>query len=109
MLNKKIPVACVLALPLTPIAFAHRRPKQQVPATTLLLITKLEDERRWDDDLRTLFTSPNATIRERAALAAGRIGNEDSVATLTKLMEQDKDVSVRAMAAFALGEVESEA
>jgi cyclophilin family peptidyl-prolyl cis-trans isomerase/HEAT repeat protein len=97
MLNKTLVV--LLCLVLAPVSFAQR---------TLLSITKAEDERRWDDDLRNLLSNPNPSIRKRAALAAGRIGNEDSVAALTKLLEQDKDPSVRSMAAFALGEVESE-
>ena len=97
MLNKTFVV--LLCLALAPVSFAQR---------TLLSITKAEDERRWDHDLRNLFSNPSPSIRKRAALAAGRIGNEDSVAALTQLLEQDKDLSVRSMAAFALGEVESE-
>jgi cyclophilin family peptidyl-prolyl cis-trans isomerase/HEAT repeat protein len=80
----------------------------QNPAT-LLKIVKAEDERRWDADLRDLFSSQNALVRKRAALAAGRIGDESSIDALTNLLEKDADPSVRAMAAFALGEVESEA
>jgi cyclophilin family peptidyl-prolyl cis-trans isomerase/HEAT repeat protein len=80
----------------------------QSAATTLLKIVKAEDERRWDADLRDLFSSPNALVRKRAALAAGRIGDESSVDALTNLLEKDADPVVRAMAAFALGEVESE-
>src|SRR6185369_7150170 len=72
----------------------------------LLRIVKAEDERRWDTDLKELLASPNAAVRKRAALAAGRIGNEDSVQALSGLL-QDKDADVRAMAAFALGEVEA--
>src|ERR1041384_2065451 len=97
--------ALLILIALTSPCFAQRRSS---PPATLLLITKAEDERRWDDDLRNLFSSPNATVRKRAALAAGRIGNEDSLASLTELLEKDADPSVRAMAAFAIGEVESE-
>jgi len=79
----------------------------QVPLPVLLRITQAEDERRWDDELRALLSHRNAAIRKRAALAAGRIGNEDSVVALANLMKLDTDASVRAMAAFALGEVES--
>jgi len=74
---------------------------------TLLQITKAEDERRWDKDLRELLSNPSPAIRKRAALAAGRIGHIGSVSPLTNLMQQDADAGVRAMAAFALGEVES--
>ena len=78
----------------------------QVPLPVLMRITQAEDERRWDDGLRGLLSNRSAAIRKRAALAAGRIGNEDSVPVLTGLLK-DADPSVRAMAAFALGEVES--
>lgn len=78
----------------------------QVPLPVLLRITQAEDERRWDDELRALLSHRSAAIRKRAALAAGRIGNEDSVAALSNLLK-DADPGVRAMAAFALGEVES--
>ena len=73
---------------------------------TLLRIVKAEDERRWDTDLQGLLTSPNPAIRKRAALAAGRIGNEESVGPLAALLK-DEDADVRAMAAFAIGEVEA--
>lgn len=98
---------CVLAL--SSVTVAQRRAAKSVPAATLLLITKAEDERRWDDDLRKLFSSPNAVVRQRAVLAAGRIGDEDSIAALTGLLEEDKDPGVRSMAAFAIGEIESDA
>src|ERR1044071_3721913 len=92
MLNKIFVV--LLCLALAPVSFAQKR---SIPTATVLLITRAEDERRWDDDLRNLFSNPNPLIRKRAALAAGRIGNEDSVTALTKLLEQDKDASVRSM------------
>jgi cyclophilin family peptidyl-prolyl cis-trans isomerase len=101
----KIIYAFLIAVALSPSISAQKR---AVPPPTLLQIVKAEDERRWDDALRNLLSSPNPLIRKRATLAAGRIGNEDAVAALTPLLEKDADVSVRAMAAFALGEIESE-
>jgi cyclophilin family peptidyl-prolyl cis-trans isomerase/HEAT repeat protein len=80
---------------------------EPVPKILLLRILQAEDERRWDDDLRSLFRARNANVRTRAALAAGRIGNEDSVADLIGLLQHDDEPGVRAMAAFALGEIES--
>lgn len=104
MPNKLI-YALLISIAFSPSIVAQRRP---IPPTTLLQIVKAEDERRWDDDLRNLLSHRDSTIRKRAALAAGRIGNEDSVSALTNLLEKDADNSVRAMAAFALGEIESE-
>jgi cyclophilin family peptidyl-prolyl cis-trans isomerase len=105
MFNRIICISLV-CVALSSVGFAQKR---SIPAATLLQIVKAEDERRWDDELRKLFSDPNAMVRKRAALAAGRIGNEDSVEALTNLLEQDADPGVRAMTAFALGEVESEA
>ena len=68
-----------------------------------LQIVRAEDERRWDNDLRDLFKARNANVRARAALAAGRIGNEQAVADLISLLQKDDEPEVRAMAALALG------
>jgi cyclophilin family peptidyl-prolyl cis-trans isomerase/HEAT repeat protein len=72
-----------------------------------LQIVRAEDERRWDNNLRDLFKARNANVRRRAALAAGRIGNDQAVADLVSLLQKDDEAEVRAMAAFALGEIES--
>src|SRR5215217_6840350 len=101
----KIIYALLISIALAPSLSAQKRP---VPPPTLLQIVKAEDERRWDDVLRNLLSNRNPLVRKRAALAVGRIGNEDSITALTPLLEKDADVSVRAMAAFALGEIESE-
>ncbi|HEX4899890.1 MAG TPA: peptidylprolyl isomerase [Pyrinomonadaceae bacterium] len=78
-----------------------------VPKTALLQIIRAEDERRWDGVLSGLMSHANPAVRGRAALAAGRIGNELAVLALISLMQNDKDRRVRSLAAFALGEVES--
>ncbi len=78
-----------------------------VPTNLLLTIVRAEDERRWDHDVRNLLSARSAVVRRRAALAAGRIGSEDSVADLLNLLRSDDELDVRAMAAFALGEIES--
>ena len=107
MPNRTLLLLLICLLALCSTTFGQKR--RSIPPATLLLITKVEDERRWDDDLRNLLSNPNAAVRRRAALAAGRIGNEGSVAALAKLLETDPDATVRSMAAFALGEVESAA
>ena len=106
LMAQRIIFALLVTVALCPSIFAQNRP---IPPATLLLITKAEDERRWDESLQKLFSSPNAAVRKRAALAAGRIGDADSIPALTTLLEQDQDPTVREMAAFALGEVELEA
>jgi cyclophilin family peptidyl-prolyl cis-trans isomerase/HEAT repeat protein len=108
-------MACALLLVTNANVFPQRRGRElqnptsgdPVPKILLLQIVRAEDERRWDNDLRSLFSARNAAVRSRAALAAGRIGNEDAVTALTPLLQRDDEPEVRAMAAFALGEIES--
>lgn len=109
MSNEKLLLVLICVLALSSVTVAQRGAAKSIPAATLLSITKAEDERRWDDNLRKLFSDPNALIRRRAALAAGRIGDEGSITALTGLLEKDNDPGVRSMAAFAIGEVESAA
>ncbi|HEV7700104.1 MAG TPA: peptidylprolyl isomerase [Pyrinomonadaceae bacterium] len=92
-----------LAVAMVFVAYADA----QVPLPTGIQILKAEDARRYDTVLENLIRSPNAAIRERAALAAGRIGDERAIPALSALLEKDPSNSVRAMAAFAIGEVES--
>jgi HEAT repeat protein len=81
--------------------------RAQVPMETQIQIVKAEDARRYDAVLENLMKSSTADVRKRAALAAGRIGKEEAIPTLVRLLETDKSADVRTMAAFALGEVES--
>src|SRR5687767_798327 len=91
-------------------AAQRSRAAARVPQETLLRIMAAEDERRWEEsDLGALFKDASAAVRARAALAAGRIGDEAAVAPLGALLNADRDERVRAAAAFALGEVEAEA
>ncbi len=79
-----------------------------IPDEVTLRIMRAEDERRWEPtDLGVLLFDTDARVRRRAALAAGRIGDERAVASLIGLLQNDKEQSVRAMAAFALGETET--
>ncbi|HEY2847610.1 MAG TPA: HEAT repeat domain-containing protein, partial [Pyrinomonadaceae bacterium] len=78
----------------------------QVPIVTGIQILKAEDARRYDSVLENLIKSPNPAIRERAALAAGRIGDDKAIPALAVLLT-DPSETVAAMAAFAIGEVES--
>jgi cyclophilin family peptidyl-prolyl cis-trans isomerase/HEAT repeat protein len=53
-------------------------------------------------DLRRLVADADASVRRRAALAVGRVGDAEGVTALTPLLS-DADADVRASAAFALG------
>jgi len=78
-----------------------------IDSRILLQIIRAEDTRRWDGDLAKLLAHDNPKVRKRAVLAAGRIGNEGAVPPLAEMVLTDRDVDVRQMAAFALGEIES--
>ncbi len=56
--------------------------------------------------LLSMLTDDNPALRYRAALAAGRIGDDAAVPGLISLLA-DKNVDVQVMATFALGEIES--
>src|SRR5438067_845585 len=85
--------------------------RSAIPTNTLVKIIRAEDERRWDNNnnLALLLADKDAQVRKRAALAAGRIGDERAVPALVDLLKKDSDSDVRQMAAFALGEIESPA
>ena len=100
MLNR-ITITFVVCILLASTALAQ---KQSIAVT----IMQAEDERHWSDELRQLLSNQSPVIRKRAALAAGRIGDEGAVKSLSDLLDSDKDNSVRATAAFALGEIEAE-
>lgn len=80
-----------------------------ISANVLLRIMRAEDARRWDKDLASLLTDKSASVRKRAALAAGRIGDQRAVPALVELLKTESDTDVRQMIAFALGEIESPA
>jgi cyclophilin family peptidyl-prolyl cis-trans isomerase/HEAT repeat protein len=100
MLNK-VTVCLFVFLALASPAFAQ---KQSIAVT----IIQAEDERHWSDDLMQLLANQSPAVRKRAALAAGRIGDEGAVKPLSEMLGHDTDNSVRATAAFALGEIEAE-
>src|SRR4030095_5670821 len=78
----------------------------QVPTATHIAILKAEDARGYDKTLEDLLKSPNEQVRIRAALAAGRIGNDAAIPALSSMLVKGTPKE-REMAAFALGEIES--
>ena len=94
-------------LSLSLIFFVFTCVHAQVPLNIGVEILKAEDARRYDSVLEKLMTSPSADVRERAALAAGRIGDDRAIPELAGLLAKDSSQKVRTMAAFAIGEVES--
>ncbi|PWT87541.1 MAG: hypothetical protein C5B55_14605 [Blastocatellia bacterium] len=106
LLNRWTVIISFLLLTLGTSASAQN---STIPSDIMLRIVRAEDERRWDNDLSQLLKHQNRAVRERVALAAGRIGNESAIPDLSALLEKDPDNAVRAMAAFAIGETEADA
>lgn len=86
---------------------AGQKVDRVIATSVLVQIIRAEDERRWDERLKSLLAHEDPKVRKRAALAAGRIGNEGAVPVLADMVMMDRDAAVRQMAAFALGEIES--
>jgi cyclophilin family peptidyl-prolyl cis-trans isomerase/HEAT repeat protein len=92
-------------------AAADERPKRTsaaIPPNIHARIIQLEDERNLNgDELTGLLKHRSAAVRERAALAIGRIGDKLGTDALIAMLEHEESEPARAMAAFALGEMEN--
>lgn len=93
------------ATPHSPLATPHSSPA--IPLAIHARILQLEDERDpGGDGLIALLEDKSAAVRERAALALGRIGDARAIPALVEALQKDQAEDVRLMAAFALGEIE---
>src|SRR5690349_23230835 len=101
----KITSTLIVCILVASPALAQKQSTRQPIAVTIM---QAEDERHWSDELMRLLANQSPVVRKRAALAAGRIGDEGAVKSLSDVLEHDSDTSIRAMAAFALGEIEAE-
>jgi cyclophilin family peptidyl-prolyl cis-trans isomerase/HEAT repeat protein len=71
-------------------------------------IIQCEDERTATPELLEMLKHRNQAARRRAILAVGRIGDPSTVPLLVDLLLNDPRSDIRALAAFALGEIESD-
>jgi len=101
---------CLSLIMLAVCASADGRPKRTgaaIPPNIHARIIQLEDERNLNgDELSGLLKHRSAAVRERAALAIGRIGDKRGTDALIAVLEHEGSEPARAMAAFALGEME---
>ena len=80
-------------------------PSPPPPVPRMEKLTRLlaaEDRRDLTTDVKLGLADSDRSVRRRAALAAGRIGDAGAVPALIPLL-QDSELEVRQMAAFALG------
>ena len=100
----------LLALLLCGVATVTDLVAQPIPISLQARILQLEDERNpGGSELTGLLKSRSGLVRERVALALGRIGDRQATPALIETMQRDRLDAVRRMAAFALGEIEDPA
>jgi cyclophilin family peptidyl-prolyl cis-trans isomerase/HEAT repeat protein len=98
-----------------PTTVSNRKPTLKRDRTQRILYPKIvqcEDERTVNSDLVDMLLPPHGGARLRAILALGRIGYPTALSAMQDVLTGDKnaenrDPAVRALAAFALGEIES--
>src|SRR5712671_6811413 len=92
-----------LLLLLLAAACARPPPRDRVLPDVEVRLQRIELSRAPSAEVRALLASPEAPIRARAALAAGRIGDSGAVPDLTALLA---DPETAEPAAWALGRIE---
>ena len=99
-----------------PTTVSNRRPMLKRDRTQRILYPKIvqfEDERIANAELIDLLLPPHGGARRRAILALGRIGYASALPAVQEVLTGDKnaenrDPAIRALAAFSLGEIESQ-
>src|SRR5499426_978208 len=106
MKSSGLKIICLSLIVFTVGAAAGERPKRTgaaIPPNIHARIIQLEDERNLNgDELIGLLKHASAAVRERAALAIGRIGDKRGTDRLIAMLEHERNEPARAMAAFAL-------
>ncbi len=110
-MTRKAAALCFFALPMVLMLIPACQPSPEEDLSDELLagILMHEDSRDAEKEFfGVLLVDDSPEVRRRACLALGRIGMLDCPdwfrPQLEKIMAEDDDASVRAMAAFALGE-----
>jgi cyclophilin family peptidyl-prolyl cis-trans isomerase len=106
----------LLAAQAPPTTLPSRKPALKRDRTQRILYPKIiqyEDERTTPDDLLEMLQPPHGGARRRALLALARIGYPSALGFLIDVLNADRnpenrDPEMRALAAFALGEIESQ-
>ncbi len=96
---------------LPPTTVQSQRPSLRRDQTQRTLAPKIiqnEDERAGTQELIEMINLPSGGVRRRATLALGRIGSPAAVTRLVDKLSIDRNPEMRALAAFALGEIESQ-
>ncbi|HKQ06240.1 MAG TPA: peptidylprolyl isomerase [Blastocatellia bacterium] len=109
-------LSTLLAAQAPPTTTPSRKPSLKRDRTQRILYPKIiqyEDERWSQNDLLEILQLPHGGARRRALLAMARIGYPSALGALVDVLNADRsaenrDPELRALAAFALGEIESQ-
>jgi cyclophilin family peptidyl-prolyl cis-trans isomerase len=109
-------LSTLLAAQAPPTTLPSRKPTLKRDRTQRILYPKIiqyEDERTVPDDLLEMLQPMHGGARRRALLALARIGYPSALGFLIDVLNADRnpenrDPELRALAAFALGEIESQ-
>jgi cyclophilin family peptidyl-prolyl cis-trans isomerase len=109
-------LSTLIAAQAPPTTVPSRKPALKRDRTQRVLYPKIiqaEDERWSQNDLLEMLQPPHGGARRRALLALARIGYPSALGALIDVLNADRnaenrDPEVRALAAFALGEIESQ-
>ncbi|MFL6274002.1 MAG: peptidylprolyl isomerase [Blastocatellia bacterium] len=109
-------LSTLLAAQAPPTTTPSRKPSLKRDRTQRILYPKIiqyEDERWSQNDLLEILQLPHGGARRRALLAMARIGYPSALGALIDVLNADRsaenrDPELRALAAFALGEIESQ-
>jgi cyclophilin family peptidyl-prolyl cis-trans isomerase/HEAT repeat protein len=93
-----------LALALAGLALTPLAARADSSSRSLHTIAIAEDERRADGTLQRFLKDPDPRVRQRAALALGRLQDSTTVRDLRPLLG-DPDVEVKREVVFALGQI----
>ncbi|MEN3335848.1 MAG: hypothetical protein V7641_5213 [Blastocatellia bacterium] len=109
-------LSTLLAAQAPPTTLPSRKPALKRDRTQRILYPKIiqyEDERTTPDDLLEMLQPPLGGARRRALLVLARIGYPSALGLLIDVLNADRnpeyrDPEMRALAAFALGDIESQ-
>ncbi|PYP82874.1 MAG: hypothetical protein DMF61_25095 [Blastocatellia bacterium AA13] len=110
-------IAAVLLLPSAgfgqskPVTSSRPKPHLKRDHTQRVLYPKLvqfEDERIVTTELTGMLALPHGGVVKHAIIALGRIGSPIAVSPLVELLKTSRVAEIRSLAAFSLGEIESD-
>ncbi len=105
---KSICLSILLAVLCAPVLHGQEAKTVEGFRASVISIMQAEDELRFDETIENYLKGNDRSLKIRAVLAAGRIGDSRAVPLLAAFV-LDKDAEIAQMAAFALGEIESDA